>query len=230
LSYFTKSAIFVDQCCVGHGICLLCGRPILGQKSHAYSVPWKQITSVHALPSSSFGSKSGVWLRGRAVSVSDGDTFRFLHVPTVFSPSNLRGSDAKLTDVTIPIRVCTIDTPETAKFGNKGQVFAEEAKTKFKSIVLDKIVSIQLLEKDQYSRAVALVRVGTFWPFLKYVDEEMLKAGLAEVYEGSGAVYGRLGSKEAYITIQDKARTSKIGIWSQENRESAKEYKARTKG
>jgi endonuclease YncB( thermonuclease family) len=56
----------------------------------------------------------------------------------------------------------------------------------------------------------------------------MLKAGLAEVYLGSGAVYGHRG-KEAYLALQEKAESSKKGVWSQKNRESAAEFKARTK-
>ena len=57
----------------------------------------------------------------------------------------------------------------------------------------------------------------------------MLKAGMAEVYLGSGAVYGRLG-KEAYIKLMEKAKAKGIGIWSDPNRETAAEYKRRTKG
>jgi endonuclease YncB( thermonuclease family) len=55
----------------------------------------------------------------------------------------------------------------------------------------------------------------------------MLSAGLAEVYEGSNAVYGRLG-KEKYLQLQTQAQSAQRGIWSTSNRESAADYKART--
>jgi endonuclease YncB( thermonuclease family) len=115
------------------------------------------------------------FLRGRVVSVSDGDTFRFLHLPTRFHSSHL--GDRKMADVTLPIRICTIDTPETAKFGKQGQPFGDEAKDYLKAMIMDRIVNVKVLEKDQYGRGVAEVyRPGPFlgWP-RKYIDQEMLK-------------------------------------------------------
>jgi endonuclease YncB( thermonuclease family) len=60
------------------------------------------------------------------------------------------------------------------------------------------------------------------------MDERMLKEGLAEVYVGGGAVYGPK-RKEAYIEMEDKAKKARKGIWSSKKRESAAEYKRRTK-
>lgn len=201
----------------------------LGVKVGRSQLPWKRLTSVHDIPATYFGPSSP-WIRGRILSVSDGDTVRFLHVPTIFSSSRLDTTHEKISDNALPVRVCTIDTPETSKFGKSGQPKGEEAKEMLKQLVENKIVSIRMLSKDQYSRIVAEIRIPTmFPPFRKYVDEEMLKAGLAEVYEGSGAVYGRLRTKENYLSIADKAKKSKIGIWSLSNRESAKDFKARTK-
>jgi endonuclease YncB( thermonuclease family) len=76
-------------------------------------------------------------------------------------------------------------------------------------------------------RAVAEVRSG-FFPLYKYMDEEMLKAGLAEVYQGSGAVYGFRG-KAAYLAMQEKVIERKKGMWAKKDRESAAEFKARMK-
>ena len=132
------------------------------------------------------------FLRGRVVSVSDGDTIRFWHVPTRIFHSSYLDKGQKLSDVTLPIRICTIDTPETAKFGKDGQKFGEEAKKRMQDLADQKIVNIRLLTKDQYGRGVAELRTG-IWPFRKYADEEMLQAGLAEVYQGGGAVYGHRG-------------------------------------
>ena len=119
-----------------------------------------------------------------------------------------------MSDVALPIRICTIDTPETAKFGNAGQPYGEEAKECLTKLLHDKIVYARLLQQDQYGRAVAEVRVRRFpillfLPlFYQYADEIMLKAGLAEVYTGSGAVYGHKG-KEAYIKMMERASQSK---------------------
>lgn len=48
--------------------------------------------------------------------------------------------------------------------------------------------------------------------------------GLAEVYQGSGAVYGPKG-KEEYLTIEKEAKQNKVVIWSQKNRESLQSTK-----
>lgn len=188
----------------------------------------KRFVSVADIPQASVGVDSP-FLRGRAVSVSDGDTFRFLHVPTRFHSSRT-GNNDKLSTSTLLIRMCTIDTPEVAKFGKPGQPYGDEAKAHLQSLIENRIVKIRLLQKDQYGRAVAeVVKPGPLlgWP-LKYMDQEMLKAGLAEVYQGSGAVYGHLG-KEAYIAMQEKAKERKKGMWIQKGRESAADFKARMK-
>jgi endonuclease YncB( thermonuclease family) len=111
-------------------------------------------------------------------------------------PAFLRFHSSKLTkkqkisEYALPIRVCTIDTPETAKFGKTGQPFGEEAKSYLSSLIENKTIRIRLLQKDQYGRAVAQVQKPVplfqkiFWFFMKpkYVDELLLKQGLAEVY------------------------------------------------
>lgn len=186
---------------------------------------WKRYTSIMDIPANMFGSDAKV-LRGRAVSVSDGDTIRFLHIPTWFSPTSIRKGE-KTSETALPIRICTIDTPETAKFGKPGQPFGPEAKANLKSLLENKRVSVRLLQKDQYSRGVGSVYTGRLF-FKTYADEQMLQDGLAEVYTGGGAVYGPKG-KDEYIAMQDAAKQEKIGIWSQKNRESAADYKKRTK-
>jgi micrococcal nuclease len=67
-------------------------------------------------------------------------------------PFIARGKDEKVSAVALPIRLCTIDTPETAKFGKPGQPFGEDAKTLLKNMVDDKIIRVRLLQKDQYGK------------------------------------------------------------------------------
>lgn len=87
-----------------------------------------------------------------------------------------------------------------------------------------------MLAKDQYGRGVAQVFVRHkpwFWR-RQNVDEYMLRLGLAEIYRGAGAVYGPRGL-DAYEALEAQAQKQKVGIWSQKRRESAAEYKRRTK-
>lgn len=193
----------------------------LGRRPNAW---WRRFVISHDIPQSFFENGNSRWLRGRVVSVSDGDTFRFRHSPTIFHSSRLP-PDTKLSASTIPVRICTIDTPETAKFGKPGQPFGDEARLELSGLILNKVVKIRPLHRDQYGRVVAEVYR---WPNT-YLDVRMLKAGLAEVYQGGGAVYGRLGI-DAYLDLQKKAQNKGKGMWSMaEKRESAADYKARTK-
>lgn len=197
---------------------------VVGVKTGRVRPVWRQLTALQDLHSSEIGPHAP-WLRGTAMSVSDGDTIRFLHRPMWWSPRKPRHKDHKLA-----IRLATIDTPETAKFGKPGQPFGEEAKEYLTDLCLDKTVKIQILQIDQYGRGVAQVvrpRLGGIFGST-YMDEAMLRAGLAEVYQGTGAVYGRLGL-DRYLKLVDKARRKKKGMWQLEDRETAAEYKQRTK-
>lgn len=200
----------------------------LGFKAGRFQNPWRRFAAVTDVPKQYFGD-TAPFIRGRVLSVSDGDTIRFRHTPSLFFQSSKLNKGEKLSEVALPIRIATIDTPETAKFGKEGQPFGEEAKKYLSSMVENKIVYCQLLQTDQYGRAVAQVRFGALPFWQSFADETMLKAGLAEVYLGSGAVYGRKG-KEAYLDMMEKAKSNKTGMWSQgDKRESAAAYKARMK-
>jgi endonuclease YncB( thermonuclease family) len=192
----------------------------LGFGAGRLELPTTAYRSVQEIPSRYFGPDAPL-LRGHAVSVSDGDTIRFYHLPLPWLsvPDKLKISESALA-----IRVCTIDTPETPKFGKPGQPFGEEAKQALQQLVEGRKVRLRLLQTDQYGRAVAQVLAGRG----QYADEVMLRQGLAEVYEGAGAVYGPKG-KQYYLDLQEQARTKEVGIWSLTNRESAAEYKKRTK-
>lgn len=197
------------------------------------SLTWQRFKDAVDIPTKFLGPTAPC-LKGRAVSVSDGDTLRFYHRPTIFHKSTFDRKTQKLSEHTLPIRICTIDTPETAKFGKSGQPFGEEAKTKLQDLIENKMILVRLLSKDQYGRAVGQVYAPSRIPLLLWgqrrrgVDEIMLQAGLAEVYQGMGAVYGTKG-KDQYLQLEQVARQAKKGIWSQSQRESAAEYKKRTK-
>jgi micrococcal nuclease len=193
---------------------------------------FKRFKDAVDIPTKYFGPTAPC-LTGRAVSVSDGDTLRFYHTPTPFHTSTLNKKTQKLAESTLPVRLCSIDAPETSKFGKPGQPFGAEAKEELQKMIGNRIIQIRLLSKDQYGRAVGQVFVPRRFPLMllqrrRGVDEILLQAGLAEVYQGMGAVYGSKG-KDAYLQMEEQARKAKKGIWSQSKRESAAEYKRRTK-
>lgn len=187
---------------------------------------WRRYSNVMDIPRSSYGKT--MW--GRAVRVSDGDTIRFLHQPTPWHSGGLKKGQ-KSSELALPVRICTIDTPETPKFGKPGQPFGLEAKEALKALLEGKRIGMRIIQTDQYARAVAQIFCPPAVPLLgrpTMVDEFMLRKGLAEVYTGGGAVYGPKG-KDAYLEMQENAKKDKLGIWSQgKQRESAAEYKRRT--
>eukprot|EP00300_Choanocystis_sp_HF-7_P023345 c2349_g1_i1.p1 GENE.c2349_g1_i1~~c2349_g1_i1.p1 ORF type:complete len:242 (+),score=27.06 c2349_g1_i1:28-753(+) len=175
-------------------------------------------------------------IKGRVVSVTDGDTLRLRHAPSLnlFGPSVSK--DASFTDTTLQIRLAGIDTPETAKFGKEGQPLADTAKKRLTDLVLGKVICVQLLSKDQYSRAVGEVYVRPIElplvPRLRNAANVMLSEGLGVVYQQSGAVYGQgykgEKRKQELLNIEGEAKNAKRGIWAIEG-ETPAQFKARMK-
>jgi endonuclease YncB( thermonuclease family) len=88
-------------------------------------------------------------------------------------------------------------------------------------------VRAYIYKTDQYERIVATVYVRRFL-LRKNVGLEMIKAGLATVYEAkSGGEYG--GLEERYKAAEAKARRKRRGMWAGDPKafESPREYKTR---
>jgi len=187
-----------------------------------------------------FGDKSGIFmtandipkqyyknkrtLYGQVVKVVDGDTIRMRHLPTLMSSGELPTA-GKLKDQTIMVRVAAVDSPETAKFGQDGQPFGDEAKEFTTRAVLNKRVKVKALAKDRYDRLLGVVTydAGSLGGE-KDLSEELLRQGLAVVYTQGGAQYD--GRREEFVNLEAEARKNKRGLWSQKNGgESPADYK-----
>ncbi len=84
-------------------------------------------------------------------------------------------------DIEIKVRLVGIDCPETKKRKNKpGQPFGEKAKSFLAAMVLNKQVFIKGYGTGPYNRILAVVYVDR-----KNINLELIKAGLAEVYQGN---------------------------------------------
>lgn len=79
--------------------------------------------------------------------VSDGDTYKVRHI-TNGKKSRLYNGPIKYH--TIIVRVAAVDTPETAKQGNPGQPFAEEAKQFAISKLLGNEVKVRISTSDNW--------------------------------------------------------------------------------
>ena len=177
--------------------------------------------TIRDIPKSYFKENKIVY--GQVVKVVDGDTVRIRHQPTPFSSAEFSGN---LKDETIMVRIAAVDSPETAKFGQEGQPFGEEAKQFATKAVLGKRVRVKALAKDRYDRLLGTVRYDHGIAGEKDLSEELLRRGLAVVYRQGGAQYD--GRKSEFEGLEREAKQARRGLWSQKGGgESPAEYKAR---
>ncbi|KAF4587680.1 nuclease domain containing protein [Ophiocordyceps camponoti-floridani] len=156
-------------------------------------------------------------LYGRVTSVGDGDNFHLFHTPGGRAVGwgwlrRVPQERKELKDRTIPIRIAGVDAPEGAHFGRPGQPFATDSLTWLSDYILRRDVRAYVYRRDQYNRIVATVYVRR-WLIRRDVGLEMLKRGLATVYESKiGAEFG--GMKVKYEKAEAKAKAKRKGMWS----------------
>ena len=115
---------------------------------------------------------------GRVVSVSDGDTIRVL-----------------VDDTRMKVRLGEIDAPE------QGQPCGNKSKKVLSELVSGKTVRVAQIDKDQYGRVVARVRIGEL-----DVNAEMLRRGAAWAY--------RKHTKDRELfRLEKEARDARRGLW-----------------
>lgn len=193
---------------VGTVVGVLAAPSVLGMFAH--------YNTVDDVPNDLF--KANAKISAKVVKVSDGDTFRVRHTGGVLPTmprhlSKAEGGSKKLSESTLQIRIAAVDCPETAKFGSSGQAFGDEATRFVEDTIGGKKVTIKLLARDQYQRAVSTVtyRGGPLGMVKKDLSEELLKLGLAQVYRQGGAQYD--GSIDRWDKLESKAQQQKVGIW-----------------
>ncbi|KZF25893.1 SNase-domain-containing protein [Xylona heveae TC161] len=173
-------------------------------------------------------------LFGQVTSVGDGDNFRLFHTPG----GRLAGwgwmpgrrvpvKKEELKGKTIHIRLAGVDAPELSHFGKPAQPFSKQALDWLTSYISNRRVRAYIYKRDQYDRVVSTVYVRR-WLLRRDVGLEMLKRGLATVYEAkSGAEFGKLEAK--YRNAEWWAKKRRKGMWSAKKAdfESPREFKTR---
>lgn len=127
----------------------------------------------------------------------------------------------------LPRYVCPTWTSDSSfdgkgpHFGMPEQPFYAESKQWLTARLKGCLVTLEVLKKDQYGRLVANVYAPPRWckkiPFLRTwlqtsVSLDMVKQGLAVVYDAGGAVYG--GMEQRLRRAQEKAKRKRRGLWS----------------
>ncbi|CCU76251.1 unnamed protein product [Blumeria hordei] len=173
---------------------------------------------------------------GTVTRVGDADNFHLFHTPGGrltgwgwFPGRKVPSKKADLKGNTIHIRIAGIDAPESAHWGKPAQPYSADALAWLYSFIYNRRVRAYIYKRDQYERVVATVWVRRGF-FRRDVGMEMLKAGLATVYEAkSGAEFGI--AEESYRKAEKIAKMRKIGIWAGNSRnfESPRDFKSRTR-
>jgi endonuclease YncB( thermonuclease family) len=133
------------------------------------------------------GLGGGFFLRGRVISVADGDTL------TVLARQGERQR----------IRLYGIDAPEYRQAGH-------EAATAFvRSAALFSEVELKVIDTDRYGRIVALVTL----PDGRTLNEELIRHGHAWVYDN----YCRLPICAKWRVMENEAKIVGKGLWADEN-------------
>ena len=211
---------------------------------HAYKTYIRRIPGVDYLKPGFFRRRS---LYGYVTSVGDGDGFRLFHTPggrlmgwgSKWRPIGKQGKGkGKKSEGTLSVRIAGIDAPEMAHFGNPAQPHSQEAFDWLTAFVGNKFVRVFPYRKDQYERVVCAVYRRRFGFWNTDVGLQMLKRGLATVYEAkSGSEFGE--QEDVYRAAEADAKARGVGIWAKqgvlgkllgrepERTESPREYKTR---
>jgi len=108
----------------------------------------------------------------------------------------------------VKARLYGIDAPETAKPDQPGQPFGEAARRALRSKIMGKKVSAEVVDIDQYQRAVAVIRYAG-----RDINREMVAEGMAWAYRRY--LQGPYASE--YLDAESRARSRRSGLWRETN-------------
>ena len=133
------------------------------------------------------GLGGGFFLRGRVISVADGDSL------TVLTQQGERQR----------IRLYGIDAPESRQAGGAAATAFARSEALFAE------VELKIIDTDRYGRSVALV----FLPDGRMLNEELVKHGHAWVYDS----YCRLPVCAKWRILENEAKINEKGLWTDKN-------------
>lgn len=132
-----------------------------------------------------YGSTGAKQIVGKVVAVSDGDT------ATVLDGNNVQHK----------IRFLGIDAPE------KSQAFGQKAKQNLSDLIFGKTVTVQVIKRDKYGRAVGKILLDG-----RDINLQQVKDGFAWHYKE----YQREQSdddRQVYSQTEFEARKARRGLW-----------------
>jgi len=121
----------------------------------------------------------------------------------------------------LKVRLYGIDAPETAKPGMPGQPFAAISKRTLMFKIMGRRVNAEIMDSDQYHRAVAIIRYNG-----RDINRDMVAEGMAWAYRQY--LHGPYVSE--YGNAEDTARRHHKGLWRDPNPLPPWEFRHALKG
>lgn len=121
----------------------------------------------------------------------------------------------------LKVRLYGIDAPETRKPDRPGQPYGDIAKRTLMYKVMGRQVSVEIIDIDQYKRAVAVLRYAG-----RDINREMVAEGMAWAYR----TYLQGSYASEYISSENRARSQRAGLWQEANPQPPWEFRNGTKG
>ncbi len=108
----------------------------------------------------------------------------------------------------LKVRLYGIDAPETKKPDQPGQPYGGIAKRTLMYKIMGRTVFAEIMDKDQYQRAVAVVSYNG-----RDINREMVAEGMAWAYRN----YLKGAYASEYIEAEQRARSRHLGLWRDNN-------------
>ncbi|BCS55896.1 thermonuclease family protein [Geobacter sp. SVR] len=121
----------------------------------------------------------------------------------------------------LKVRLYGIDAPETAKPDQPAQPFGAVAKRTLMYKIMGRQVSAEIVDTDQYNRAVAVIRYAG-----RDINREMVAEGMAWAYRQF--LQGPYASE--YLSSEESARARHKGLWRDPNPLPPWEFRQALKG
>lgn len=121
----------------------------------------------------------------------------------------------------LKVRLYGIDAPETAKPDVPGQPFGTVARRTLMYKVMGRRVSAEIMDTDQYSRAVAVIRYAG-----RDINRELVSEGMAWAYRQ----YLAGAYAPEYIGAEERARLRHKGLWRDAKTQAPWEFRLAVKG
>ncbi len=124
-------------------------------------------------------------------------------------------------DSRLKVRLYGIDAPETRKPDKPGQPFGESSKRALMNKIMGRSVTAEIVDIDQYKRAVAVLRYSG-----RDINREMVAEGFAWAYRQ----YLKGPYASEYIDAEQLARSRRSGLWRDANPRPPWEFRQALKG